>query len=75
MNFLRIDLLTPNYLQTKRILSSIFSRSTLRFRCMNEKKNDGYTKKIREDGFNDIVDIIWEGGDRMMNAKSSVEKL
>jgi hypothetical protein len=32
-------------------------------------------KKIQEDGFNDIVDIIWEGGDRMMNVRSNAEKI
>ena len=47
----------------------------LHFRFMNEKKNDEYTKKIQEDGFNDTADIIWGGGDQMMNAKSSVEKI
>lgn len=47
----------------------------LHFRYMNEKKNDEYIQKIREVDFNDIVDIIWEGGDQMMIVKSNVEKL
>jgi hypothetical protein len=42
---------------------------------MNDKKNDEYMKRIREDGFSDIVAIIWEGEVQMMNVKSNVEKL
>jgi hypothetical protein len=42
---------------------------------MIDKKNDEYTKKIQEDGFNDTVDIIWEEDVLMMNVKSNVEKL
>ena len=32
-------------------------------------------KKIQEDGFNDTVDIIWEGEDRMMNVRSNAEEI
>ena len=32
-------------------------------------------KKIREDGFNDIVDIIWGGGDQMMNVRLNAEEI
>ena len=40
-----------------------------------DKKNDGYVKKIREGGSNDIVDIIWGGGDQMMNVRLNVEEI
>jgi hypothetical protein len=42
---------------------------------MNDKKNDEYMKKIREDGSNDTVDIIWEGEDQMMNVRLNAEKI
>jgi hypothetical protein len=46
----------------------------LRNHSKSDKKNDGYIQKIHADDFNDIVDIIWGGGDQMMNVRSNVEE-